>query len=50
MIDKSKNIYLTSFLRKQNSEKMSIYFTYPPAKDESIVDGNQIVLPMYEKT
>lgn len=42
-IDKTEQLYLVNFLRKQSSPKMGGYFTYPAVKDESIVEKNQIV-------
>lgn len=42
VIDKTKEMYLVNFLRKQDSDKMGTYFTYPSVKDESIIDGSQI--------
>lgn len=42
VIDKDQNIYLVNFLRKQTSEKMGTYFTYPQIKDESLIEGSQI--------
>jgi len=43
MSERNKNIFLVNFLRKQHSEKMGEYFTYPTVKDESIIEEDQIV-------